>query len=134
MVLAEVKRTFNPEFINRIDETIVFDALSDSDLEHILHLLVGQLNRHLVDRQLEITVTAEAVTWIIGQTCQDRSYGARPLRRAMQRYIEDPLSEAMIRGHLEKGSIEVYLDAGTLAYREVGEANKGSKLVCNVQS
>ena len=134
MVLAEVKRTFNPEFINRIDETIVFDALSDSDLEHILHLLVGQLNRHLVDRELEITVTAEAVTWIIDQTCQDRSYGARPLRRAMQRYIEDPLSEAMIRGHLGKGSIEVYLDTGTLAYREVGEANKGSKLVCNVQS
>ena len=52
----------------------------------------------------------------------------------MQRYIEDPLSEAMIRGHLGKGSIEVYLDTGTLAYREVGEANKGSKLVCNVQS
>ena len=79
-------------------------------------------------------MTAEAVTWIIDQTCQDRSYGARPLRRAMQRYIEDPLSEAMIRGHLGKGSIEVYLDTGTLAYREVGEANKGSKLVCNVQS
>ena len=134
MVLAEVKRTFNPEFINRIDETIVFDALSDSDLEHVLHLLVGQLNRHLADRQLEITVTSEVVTWIIDQTCHDRSYGARPLRRAMQRHIEDPLSEAMIRGHLGKGSIEVYLDAGTLAFREVGDANKGSKLVCSVQS
>ena len=134
MVLAEVKRTFNPEFINRIDETIVFDALSDSDLEHILHLLVGQLNRHLADRQLEIIVTSEVVTWIIDQTCHDRSYGARPLRRAMQRHIEDPLSEAMIRGKLGKGSIEVYLDAGTLAYRAVGDANKGSNLVCNVQS
>ena len=79
-------------------------------------------------------MTAEVVTWIIDQTCHDRSYGARPLRRAMQRHIEDPLSEAMIRGNLGKGSIEVYLDAGTLAYREVGDANKGSNLVCNVQS
>ncbi len=52
----------------------------------------------------------------------------------MQRHIEDPLSEAMIRGNLGKGSIEVYLDAGTLAYREVGDADKGSNLVCNVQS
>ena len=50
-------------------------------------------------------------------TCKDRSYGARPLRRAIQRYIEDPLSEELIRGHLQGGEIEVYMDAGALAYR-----------------
>ena len=57
-------------------------------------------------------------------TCKDRSYGARPLRRAIQRYIEDPLSEELIRGHLKGGEIEVYLDGGALAYRPAG-ADRG---------
>ena len=59
----------------------------------------------------------EAIDWIIETTCKDRSYGARPLRRAIQRYVEDPLSEELIRGHLHDGDIEVYLDAGALSYR-----------------
>src|SRR5216117_796990 len=117
MVLGEVKRTFNPEFINRIDEIIVFEALADEDLRRIMGLLVTQLNDNLVDRKLKIALTADVVDWIIEITCKDRSYGARPLRRAIQRYIEDPLSEELIRGHLTGGEIDVYLDAGTLAYR-----------------
>jgi len=117
MVLGEVKRTFNPEFINRIDEIIVFDALSDDDLRRIMELLVHQLNDNLTDRKLSIALAAEVVDWIIEVTCKDRSYGARPLRRAIQRYVEDPLSEELIRGHLTGGEIDVYLDAGTLAYR-----------------
>ncbi|MEK6630508.1 MAG: ATP-dependent Clp protease ATP-binding subunit, partial [Acidobacteriota bacterium] len=98
MVLGEVRRTFNPELINRIDEIIVFDALSDEDLRKILLLLVDQLNANLVDRQLRLRLTPEAADWIINVTCRDRSYGARPLRRAIQRYVEDPLSEELIRG------------------------------------
>jgi ATP-dependent Clp protease ATP-binding subunit ClpC len=100
MVLGEVKRTFNPEFINRIDEIIVFEALSDDDLRRILSLLVDQLNANLADRRLRIAIMPEVADWIIEATCKDRSYGARPLRRAIQRYIEDPLSEELIRGHL----------------------------------
>ena len=100
MVLGEVKRTFNPEFINRIDEIIVFEALTDDDLRRIMALLVTQLNENLVDRKLNIALTPEVVDWIIEVTCKDRSYGARPLRRAIQRYVEDPLSEELIRGHL----------------------------------
>ena len=119
MVLGEVKRTFNPEFINRIDEIIVFEALNDDDLRRIMLLLVTQLNTNLVDRKLTIALTPEVVDWIIEVTCKDRSYGARPLRRAIQRYVEDPLSEELIRGHLSGGDIQVYLDAGTLAYRPV---------------
>ena len=69
------------------------------------------------------------VDWIIEQTCKDRSYGARPLRRAIQRYIEDPLSEELIRGHLKGGDIEVYLDAGSLAYRPAGQPQEGRRLV-----
>jgi ATP-dependent Clp protease ATP-binding subunit ClpC len=122
MVLSEVKRTFNPEFINRVDEIIVFDALSDDDLRRILGLLVDELNANLVDRRLHVALDGEVIDWIINATCKDRSYGARPLRRAIQRYVEDPLSEELIRGHLPGGDIEVYLDGGILAYRPAGAA------------
>jgi ATP-dependent Clp protease ATP-binding subunit ClpC len=128
MVLGEVKRTFNPEFINRIDEIIVFEALNDDDLRRIMALLVRQLNDNLVDRKLSIALTTEVVDWIIEITCKDRSYGARPLRRAIQRYVEDPLSEELIRGHLRGGEVEVYLDAGALAYRPAGDVEAGRKL------
>jgi ATP-dependent Clp protease ATP-binding subunit ClpC len=128
MVLGEVKRTFNPEFINRIDEIIVFEALSDDDLRRIMALLVEQLNANLADRKMKIQLAPEVIDWIIDVTCKDRSYGARPLRRAIQRYVEDPLSEELIRGHLRGGDVEVYLEAGQLAYRPVGELAAGRKL------
>jgi ATP-dependent Clp protease ATP-binding subunit ClpC len=128
MVLGEVRKTFNPEFINRIDEIIVFEALSDDDLRTITRLLVKQLNDNLVDRKIRLELSTDVVDWIIEQTCKDRSYGARPLRRAIQRYIEDPLSEELIRGHLRGGDIEVYIDAGTLAYRPSGQTVDGRRL------
>jgi ATP-dependent Clp protease ATP-binding subunit ClpC len=132
LVLGEVKRTFNPEFINRVDEIIVFDPLSDDDLRRIALLLIGTLNEHLADRQLRIEVMPEVIDWVIEVTCQDRSYGARPLRRAIQRYIEDPLSEELIRGQLRTGVIEIYLDHGTLAWREAGQADTGRRLAVTV--
>jgi ATP-dependent Clp protease ATP-binding subunit ClpC len=128
MVLSEVKRTFNPEFINRIDEIIVFDSLSDEDLRLITRLLVEQLNANLRDRRLHLQVATEVVDWIIEITCKDRSYGARPLRRAIQRYIEDPLSEELIRGHLRGGEVELYMDEGALAYRLAGQPLAGRRL------
>ena len=128
MVLGEVKRTFNPEFINRIDEIIVFEALSDEDLRKITRMLVAQLNENLSNRGIRISIASEVVDWIVGMTCQDRSYGARPLRRAIQRYVEDPLSDELIRGNLESGDIEIYLENGTVAYRMVGETVEGHKL------
>jgi len=127
MVLGEVKRTFNPEFINRIDEIIVFEALSDDDLRRITALLVEQLNANLADRRMRIHVSADVIDWIIDTTCKDRSYGARPLRRALQRYVEDPLAEELIRGHLQDGDIEVYLEGGQLAYRSAGDLVGGRR-------
>ena len=112
--------------INRHAEA--FGALSDDDLRTITRLLVKQLNENLVDRKIRLTLAPEVVDWIIEQTCKDRSYGARPLRRAIQRYIEDPLSEELIRGHLKGGEIEVYLDAGSLAYRPAGQEQEGRRL------
>jgi ATP-dependent Clp protease ATP-binding subunit ClpC len=132
MVLGEVKKTFNPEFINRVDEIIVFDPLSDDDLRRITRLLIGNLNQHLADRHLQIEVLPEVVDWIIDATCRDRSYGARPLRRALQRYIEDPLSEELIRGQLRTGLIEIYLENGTLAWRSAGQEDNGRRLAVTV--
>jgi ATP-dependent Clp protease ATP-binding subunit ClpC len=128
LVLGEVRRTFNPEFINRVDEIIVFDPLSDDDLRRILGLLIDQLNEHLVDRHLAVTLRREAVDWIIDATCQDRSFGARPLRRAIQRYVEDPLSDQLIRGALRKGFVEVGLESGRLSFRPLEDASTGHPL------
>jgi ATP-dependent Clp protease ATP-binding subunit ClpC len=132
MVLGEVKRTFNPEFINRIDEIIVFDPLSDDDLRLITRLLVDQLNQNLTDRRIQVSLMPDVVDWIIDVTCKDRSYGARPLRRAIQRYVEDPLSEELIRGQLKDGTVEIYLDGGQLAWRTAGQPGPGRLLAANV--
>ena len=112
MVLGEVKRTFNPEFINRIDELIVFEALTDDDLRRIMGLLVEQLNANLADRRMRVHVASEVVDWIIDLTCKDRSYGARPLRRAIQQYIEDVLSETILFKEFHAGQT-VVVDAAT---------------------
>jgi ATP-dependent Clp protease ATP-binding subunit ClpC len=119
MVMGEVKRTFNPEFVNRIDEIIIFDALTDQDLVKITRLLVEQLNVNLKEKGITISIRDEAVEWLLSRTLQDRSYGARPLRRAIQRHIEDALSEAFIRGQVRGGRpIEVGVKDGGLWYRQ----------------
>jgi ATP-dependent Clp protease ATP-binding subunit ClpC len=119
-VLAAVRETFNPEFINRLDEIIVFEPLSDDDLLRIIALLLDQLNRSLIRRQLEIRLTPGATQWILEQTCADRSYGARPLRRALQKYVEDPVSEGIIQGRIGQASvIEVFLDGDRLNYHSL---------------
>ena len=121
LVKNEVKRTFNPEFLNRLDEIIIFMALSEGDLIQILELMVNQLNANLAQKSITVTVADEAKRWILNQTLTDRSYGARPLRRALQKYIEDPLSEALIQGTIttRPAFIEVFLDGNKLFYRPV---------------
>src|SRR5207247_1429231 len=100
MVMGEVKRTFNPEFINRVDEIIIFDALTDEDLSRITRLLVDQLNANLKEKGITVSIKDDGIDWLLQKTLHDRSYGARPLRRAIQRHIEDALSEAFIRGQI----------------------------------
>src|SRR5579884_3197838 len=118
MVRGEVKKAFNPEFLNRLDEIILFTSLTDDDLMKIIGLMVGQINQNLVAKQIKIRLTDEAKQWILDKACRDKNYGARPLRRAIQRYIEDPLSEALIQGNLkELSKVEVYMDGGQLWYR-----------------
>jgi len=131
LVKQEVKKTFNPEFLNRLDEVILFNPLTEPDLIHIVELMVNQLNANLSQRAITINVTEEARKWVLEKTSSDRSYGARPLRRALQKYIEDPLSEALIQGNIKTrpAFIEVYLDNNSLFYRMVGEESKDGALL-----
>src|ERR1700712_1662076 len=130
LVKNEVKRTFNPEFLNRLDEVIIFHALSDADLIQILELLVQQLNANLAQKAITISVTEDAKKWILEKTLVDRTYGARPLRRALQRYVEDPLSEALIAGHINErpAFLEVYLESNQLFYRPVSKEGEESEV------
>jgi ATP-dependent Clp protease ATP-binding subunit ClpC len=121
MIHEEVKKTFNPEFLNRLDEVILFDSLTDGDLEQIVDLLIVQVNEVLKHKKFSIVMRPEVRKWIVDKTCRDRSYGARPLRRAIQKYIEDPLSEALIRNRLEPDvTLEIYLDGDKLCYLPAG--------------
>src|SRR5436190_365548 len=122
LVMAEVKRAFNPEFLNRLDETILFTSLTDDDLLKIIHLLVEQININLVAKQIRIRLEPDAAKYILDKTCGDRSYGARPLRRALQKYIEDPLSEALIQGTLPRpAELVIYLSENGIYCRQIGD-------------
>ena len=119
-VMSQVRQTFAPEFINRLDEIIIFDELADEDLSQIIDLQLANLNRILTGRGLKIRMADEARRWLIEKTCADRSYGARPLKRALQKYVEDELSEALIQGQIsEESEIEIYCADDKLSFRPV---------------
>ncbi len=116
-VLSQVKQTFAPEFLNRLDEIIIFDELTDDDLLQIVDLQVAILNRLVEKRRLRIRMSDGACKWLIEKTCQDRTYGARPLKRALQKYVEDELSEALIQGDVTEGSdIEIITSDNKLSF------------------
>lgn len=130
MVMAAVKQTFNPEFINRLDEIIVFDQLSDEDLMEIVTMQVGLINKTLLPHGIEIRLTDEAKQWIVDKTCTDRSYGARPIRRALQKYVEDPLSESLIQGEIQSATtVEISVQDGLLSFKSIGIEEHGNELV-----
>ena len=100
--LNELKRLFRPEFVNRIDETVVFHALTGKEVEAIFHLMLGEIRERLLQRNLHIEVTPKARTWLI-EKGYDVTYGARPLRRTLQKELEDMLSTRILQGQLESG-------------------------------
>src|SRR6185369_937852 len=115
-----VRQTFNPEFINRLDEIIIFDELVDKELLEVVQLQVDQMNRTMSRHGFEVRLSEEAKRWIVDKTCADRSYGARPLRRALQKHVEDPLSEALIQGQLGNASlVEMFVDGAVLNFRSI---------------
>ena len=130
LINSEVKRTFNPEFLNRLDEIILFESLTDEDLEKIVDLLIGMANEVMEHKKISIVLQPEVRKWIVDKTCHDRSYGARPLRRAIQKYIEDPLSEGIIQNRIKPGStLEIFLKGDSLYYAHTGQTeSSGVKL------
>jgi ATP-dependent Clp protease ATP-binding subunit ClpC len=117
-VLSELKKTFNPEFLNRIDEIVVFHQLEKLHLVKIVDLLVNELNKQLLDQDLAVELSDEVVDWLIGKNYQP-SYGARPMRRAIQRHIEDPLSEEILRGKFKDAKkAQVILENDTPVFIE----------------
>lgn len=101
-ILEEVKRAFRPEFLNRIDETVVFHALTKEEIREIVKLQAQEIIHRLNELEIEARVTDTAVD-IIAEAGYDPEYGARPIRRAIQKQIEDELSEMMLRGDIELG-------------------------------
>ncbi|HJP94105.1 MAG TPA: ATP-dependent Clp protease ATP-binding subunit [Pyrinomonadaceae bacterium] len=121
MVMSSVRQTFNPEFINRLDEIIIFDQLLDEELLEVVQLQLDQINKTMSRHGFDVRLTDEAKRWIVEKTCGDRLYGARPIRRALQKYVEDPLSEALIQGQLEGATqVEIFLNGQELDFRPAG--------------
>ncbi len=99
-VIGELKRMFNPEFLNRVDETVVFHPLREEHLNQIIDNLVRDLNERLEEKGIQLEISADVKRWLMKEGYQP-AYGARPMRRAIQKNIEDPLSEELIKGRFK---------------------------------
>ncbi|HOK70999.1 MAG: ATP-dependent Clp protease ATP-binding subunit [Bacillota bacterium] len=116
-VLSELKRTFRPEFLNRVDEVIVFHALGRKDMEEIVDLMLGDLKAHLEPRGIHLTFTDGAKSLLVEEG-YNPDYGARPLRRVIQRMVEDRLSDEILEGNIRDGqSVEVNEAEGKLVFK-----------------
>ncbi len=120
-ILGELRRSFSPEFINRVDEVMVFNPLGTEQLRAIVDILLADVNTTLAERQLAVEVEPEAKEWLLERAGIDPSTGARPLRRTIQRHVQDAVSELLISQHGEKiESIRVSVADGEL-HLEVGD-------------
>lgn len=103
-VMDAVKRHFRPEFLNRIDEMIVFHPLTEEDLKEIVTILMSDVTKRLGERDLQLEITPEAMKFLVKEG-SDFTMGARPLKRAIQRLIEDPVSDLILKGDAKEGKI-----------------------------
>jgi ATP-dependent Clp protease ATP-binding subunit ClpC len=117
-VMGELKRTFNPEFLNRIDEIVVFHPLDKSNLIKIVDILIEEVNTRLAERGIRIELADDVKKWLTDEGYQPQ-YGARPMRRCVQRNIEDPLSEELLRGRFKENKrVKVVLKDNTPSFVE----------------
>jgi ATP-dependent Clp protease ATP-binding subunit ClpC len=124
-----LKRTFRPEFLNRVDEIIIFNDLTVEDVERIVDLQMEEIAERLAERGLAVELTEAARQWLAHEGF-DSQFGARPLRRALQRYVESPLSVKLLRGDFVRGDL-VVVDAGEegLTFeRQPGQSRLGEKV------
>src|SRR5262249_31127892 len=101
-VLEEMRRHFRPEFLNRVDEIIVFHSLSEEHLKQIVEIQLGRLRARLAERRIQIALTDAALSDLV-QTGYDPAYGARPLKRAIQKKIENPMGRLLLQGAVKDG-------------------------------
>ncbi|HOA31488.1 MAG TPA: AAA family ATPase, partial [Clostridia bacterium] len=116
-VMEELKKTFRPEFLNRVDDIIVFEPLNKEQIVKIAHLLLNDLKKRARLNDIELSFD-EGVAEFIADKGFDPVFGARPLKRAIQTHLEDKLSEGMLRGDIDKGMITIYIEDGTPKYRK----------------
>ncbi|AKE21894.1 MULTISPECIES: ATP-dependent protease ATP-binding subunit ClpC [Bacillus] len=122
-VMGELKRAFRPEFINRIDEIIVFHSLEKKHLTEIVSLMSDQLTKRLKEQDLSIELT-DAAKAKVAEEGVDLEYGARPLRRAIQKHVEDRLSEELLRGNIHKGQhIVLDVEDGEFVVKTTAKSN-----------
>ncbi len=125
-ILEESKKHFRPEFLNRLDEQVVFHTLEKPALSQIVDLEVSKLEARLDEREMSLEIAADARDFLI-EKGSDPEYGARPMRRAVERFLEDPLAEALLRGDVKEGDvIEVSLlaDAKELTFKPKKQKKK----------
>ncbi len=123
-VMIEVERHFRPEFMNRVDELIIFNPLTHLDLTRIVHLQLDEVRKRLSEHDLVLELSQDALDFLIQKRYHD-DYGARPLRRAIERYVEDPLAEHLLRGEFAHGSkvlVERMGTEETLNFKSSGES------------
>jgi ATP-dependent Clp protease ATP-binding subunit ClpB len=121
-VLAEVKTRFRPEFLNRLDDQIVFHRLERSEMSRIVDIQLGRLQKLLLDRKITLELDDNARTWLANRGYEP-AYGARPLKRVIQRHVQDPLAEAILAGKVKDGEL-VYLTVRDGNLQIVGEAQR----------
>jgi ATP-dependent Clp protease ATP-binding subunit ClpC len=124
-----LKKTFRPEFLNRVDEIIIFNNLTVEDVERIVDLQMEEIDERLTERGLAVELTDAARQWLAHEGF-DSQFGARPLRRALQRYVESPLSVKLLRGDFERGDL-VVVDAeeeGLTFERQPGQGQLGERV------
>ncbi|MDK2945161.1 MAG: ATP-dependent Clp protease ATP-binding subunit ClpC, partial [Mesotoga sp.] len=103
-VLEEVKRTFRPEFLNRLDEVVVFHQLTKDQIKTIIDILMNDMRKRLNEKHLKLILSEAAQEFLVEEGFNP-VYGARPLKRAIQKYVEDPLSEELLRGRFQDGDL-----------------------------
>jgi ATP-dependent Clp protease ATP-binding subunit ClpC len=121
-VMDEVKRTFRPEFLNRVDEIIVFSRLNDDELKQVVDIMLKSVAKRLREHNLDIEVSDKAKTRLLAEG-SDAAYGARPLRRAIQKMVEDSIAEMVLRREVSAGDV-VVVDAdenNKLTFRKKAE-------------
>ena len=103
---SDLKKTFRPEFLNRIDDTIIFQPLTEEHLKKIVDLLILEVQKRLEERDIKLELSDEVKAWLLKKGYEP-AYGARPLRRAIQRYVENPLSSRILQGEIKDGETVV---------------------------